>query len=254
MKLLIVLCLVACATASPFIVGGEEADVGEFPWQGSLMYNGGHTCGCVLISPDWALTAAHCTDGRQIPGNFLAWFGVHDRRTNQGDQHAVSSITQHPDFINLGAAAWPNDIALLELTVSADESDPNIQSVPISSREVDFPYSDCMISGWGRTCGSCSLPFVLMKTPMNVLTQADCSQRWNPYPIDDYHICILSDNLDAGSCNGDSGGPLVCESPFELCGITSWGASGCGTTTPSVYSRPSVNCGWITSVSGVACM
>ena len=32
--------------------------------QGSLQFFGGHTCGCVLLTADYVLTAAHCTDGR----------------------------------------------------------------------------------------------------------------------------------------------------------------------------------------------
>ena len=40
---------------------------------------------------------------------------------------------------------------------------------------------------------------------------------------------------------GDSGGPLVCEDRGvrRVVGITSWGASGCETEVPSVYTRVS---------------
>ena len=34
---------------------------------------------------------------------------------------------------------------------------------------------------------------------------------------------------------GDSGGPMVCGN--VLAGVTSWGASGCNTTAPTVYTR-----------------
>lgn len=57
----------AAAPTDQFIVNGGNAPVGEYPWQGSLEYQGGHTCGCVLVSEFWALTAAHCVDGRNVP-------------------------------------------------------------------------------------------------------------------------------------------------------------------------------------------
>ena len=50
------------------IVQGNTADYGEWPWQISVMkqsiYTGGyiHSCGAVLLSENWAITAAHCVE------------------------------------------------------------------------------------------------------------------------------------------------------------------------------------------------
>ena len=65
MLAILLLCLAAGASAKR-VIGGSNGDISDFPWQCSLRYNGGHTCGCVIISSDWVLSAAHCVEGRDV--------------------------------------------------------------------------------------------------------------------------------------------------------------------------------------------
>ena len=56
--------------ASVQIVGGVDAPRGGYPWQLSLercrSTGCSHSCGAVLISPTWALTAAHCVSSSTL--------------------------------------------------------------------------------------------------------------------------------------------------------------------------------------------
>lgn len=45
------------------IVGGEEAEIENYPYQVSLRYITSHTCGASILNNMTILTAAHCMYG-----------------------------------------------------------------------------------------------------------------------------------------------------------------------------------------------
>lgn len=49
-------------------MGGYKAKQGSWPWQGNMQilndHNSDFQCGVVLLSEEWALTAAHCISGK----------------------------------------------------------------------------------------------------------------------------------------------------------------------------------------------
>ena len=60
-------CVVACGRRSPnirnvgpYIVNGQRAARGAWPWQVMLKFNGTFQCGGVVLNDRWILTAAHC--------------------------------------------------------------------------------------------------------------------------------------------------------------------------------------------------
>jgi len=60
-------CVEACGRRSsnitsvgPYIIGGQWAARGAWPWQVMLIMNGRFQCGGVQLNNRWVLTAAHC--------------------------------------------------------------------------------------------------------------------------------------------------------------------------------------------------
>lgn len=42
------------------IVGGENADIRQYPHQITMRYNGGHRCGGSIVASNIIVSAAHC--------------------------------------------------------------------------------------------------------------------------------------------------------------------------------------------------
>ena len=101
------------------IIGGENADPHQFPFQVALTYYDYFFCGGSLITRNHVLTAAHCTDymvqvGAAGSDDFQVLISEHDF-SDMGDcQYSVgiSRIIQHPNY---NASNLDFDYSILEL-------------------------------------------------------------------------------------------------------------------------------------------
>ena len=91
--------------SSAFIVGGNVADDGAWPWVAGLYYHGLFRCGAVLISEHWLLTAAHCftwgDNGASVAGlpeAHTVQLGSNLRHDDDAQTVSLSMIEAHPNY------------------------------------------------------------------------------------------------------------------------------------------------------------
>jgi secreted trypsin-like serine protease len=233
------------------IVNGWVSKVGDWPWMGSMYYNGRHICGGSLINEKWFITAAHCVTNN-IPGNYRIVLGVHNRAAREPwvREFQVTRIISHPQY---NSRLIRFDIALMELSTTA--------YVPGTTNFNDYIMPACVAqtsdaftgtswaTGWGTlSSGSSTLPNALYEVSMRSWTDAEC-RAYSTNVAVEQQICAGGPNID--TCQGDSGGPLVQVRPgtgkWVLHGLTSWGF-GCG--GGGVYTKVSYFLPWLQSTMG----
>ncbi|KAK2846663.1 hypothetical protein Q5P01_009662 [Channa striata] len=242
------------------IVGGQNAEEGEFPWQVSLHVKSyGHVCGASIISSKWLVTAAHCVqdDGRtrySQPGTWEAQLGLHTQRQigNSVMKRNLKQIIPHPNY---NSYTFDNDIALMELESPVTYSE-YIKPICLPASSHDFPAGNSVwITGWGATREGGSAATVLQKAQVRIINSTVCNSLMAGQ-ITSRMLCagVLTGGIDA--CQGDSGGPLSSPSTSSsgrmfLAGVVSWGDGCARRNKPGIYTRVTKYRGWIKEKTGV---
>jgi secreted trypsin-like serine protease len=239
------------------IVGGQDAQPYEFPWQVSIRrrVTDRHFCGGLIINSQWVLTASHCVDG-QVAGLLSVVAGEWDSTDTASTVRQTLDVTQIIMHDGYNANTLENDIALIQVTGSFQLSQdvfPVCAPDPLNLYE----YVKCQCSGWGTlVSGGTCCPAILQYVSMNITTNAFCQAAYTDDPVTGDMICA-TDNTgsnDRDACQGDSGGPLTikeADGTFRVVGIVSWGI-GCASGYPGVYSRVGYFTDWISTNIGSA--
>jgi len=259
-------CYCGLAERATRIVGGQDTEVNEYPWQAGLVspYDPSYVwCGGSLISSRWVLTAAHCTAGSNFK-DIEVLLGEHDYYDDNESNRLVArvdKIIDHPDYSSSPVPVM--DFSLLRLKEPVDfDMYPHIRPVCLPfSNEEDYAGETATVTGWGTTSSDGDLSNTLKEVDVTVLTNENC---WQNYGYDSAYITddmICANEVGGGkdACQGDSGGPMVTSngddgvSPgqnYELIGVVSWGYGCAEADYPGVYARVSYALDWIHDTMG----
>ncbi|EDO38278.1 predicted protein [Nematostella vectensis] len=232
----------------PMIMGGANAEHGEWPWQVSMKLNSSslpHICGGNVISPWWVLTAAHCVQDERA-SNIKLTMGEW-RLFNVDGTEQVIPVERIISHANYSYNTVDYDYALLKLTRPLNFTQ-YVQ--PVCLPDSDFPAGTlCYVTGWGSTNyrGSPS-PNYLQEVGLPLVNHSQCHATYltASRKITPRMRCAGTEGVAKAVCSGDSGGPLVCErgGRWFLMGLSSWGWV-CPQARPKVFSDVLAAMDWI---------
>ena len=189
------------------IVNGKETEVNEYPWIAGLV-NAGVWCGATLISNQWVLTTAHCTD-TAAPADIKILLGEHDYYEKDETislRMEVSEIFNHPKY---NTETMDYDFSLLRLSEPVEFAlYPHIRPIclPADPSE-DYDGFLAIVAGWGATSHTGPTSNYLQSAEVNVLSNEDCNgDKYSYYgAITDRMLCANVEGGGTDSCHGDIG-------------------------------------------------
>lgn len=147
----VLFCIVALLTTggsqarNTRIVGGYDAELGQFLYQASIKVAGIiHICGATIISGNYVVTGAHCLDST-YPEYVQVVVGTYNL-IGGGDSYDVAQFISHPEYVEETRA---NDIGLVQ-TASIIVFGVNVQPIALgTSDDIVGAGVIARATGWG---------------------------------------------------------------------------------------------------------
>ncbi|KAM8711112.1 hypothetical protein ACLKA7_000274 [Drosophila subpalustris] len=221
------------------IVGGEDADIREFPHQISMRYKGNHRCGGTIVASNIIVSAAHCVNTLANASNLTIVAGSTTlfQLSDNAQVLPVRKFIIHDKYRTLNN---DNDAAILLLDGDF-EFNEFVQPIPLAT-ELPQEGTPVTVTGWGVTTENGYLPNILQKVIVNVVDNAACKKAYR-IMLTQNMMCAAQDGGGKDACQGDSGGPLIYNN--QLLGIVSWGTGCARPKYPGVYAAVPVVRPWL---------
>ncbi|XP_037706647.1 putative serine protease 47 [Choloepus didactylus] len=244
------------------VFGGQDVVAGQWPWQASLLYQGLHLCGAVLIDSHWVLSTAHCfLNKSHAPKDYQVLLGNTElyQQTQHTQKMSVNRIITHPDFEKFHP--FGSDIAMLQLHLPVNfTSYITPACLPPPGMQLTT-YKSCWITGWGMLSEDTRLlpPFHLQEGKVGLIENELCNMLYTQRTangkkmVHEEMLCAGDFSSGKSICQGDSGGPLICQlsSAWVLVGLASWGLDCRPPIYPSVFTRVTYFTTWIDGIKRV---
>src|SRR5215218_7032998 len=171
----------AAAAPSSAVVGGNDASPGEYPAVAEITF-GPFLCTGTLVTPDWVLSAGHCSS---ITGAAVAtpasWppqlidVRVGGVTQSDGEKRTVSRVVMHPNYLLTSGY----DISLLRLSSSSTMAPTQVAGA--GERGIWTAGTMETIVGWGVTSEGGSLPDRLQEAQVPITTDPYCAGVYSDF-------------------------------------------------------------------------
>jgi trypsin len=155
-------------------IGGINATLGEFPHQALIGYKDGTlwACGGSLVSPNFVLTAAHCSAPHEYGPASHVTLGSNSR-TDSDAFTVVVEVAKLIDHPNYSATTMQNDISLIKLQQKVLL---NQRVLPICLPSKQYTSNNAIVTGFGLTGFDEKASVNLLKVTLERFTHQECSE------------------------------------------------------------------------------
>jgi len=218
------------------IINGDQASPDDYPW-----FAKGQGCGASLVTPEFVITAAHCSSFRfdRLRIGAVCTGNANSDGNNCGSYYEVRYAKQlfMPPESQGGTDEY--DVRLVQLTERS-----TIEPVDIDDGSISSNYMGGRDNLWTAGFGVTDMitrrsSDYLMHVEKSYIPFADCQkifQTENWITIKESMICVQNDDPTRQACFGDSGGPLYDGINKKLVGVVSTGNDSCS-GLPVIYTR-----------------